>query len=1262
MSFLDNIFKSLLKTMKQPIESFIRLETADGDYTLAAEDGSLVSVLRIDGSYQIIGNQEYQRIISDSVVKFGTKFDKPGHALQVYFARNPDLIRDKLKKLLNPNRKAAENIGLEISDIFNEKERHLSQYLASEEIYFVLWTRPSALNKADFAREVERSRKIKWISAKDAQYPYAGIIGLRTKHDNFSDSISVSLSEVGIKSEVLPVHDALKAIKMNLFQMNVNSSWSPCLPGDPIPPRAPEHKGDMSELLWPSLKSQLASYPAKVINDHMIEMGNYIWGGVDLVLAPQEATPFPALLDRLNENGIPFRISFLIEGGGIQGMAMQSFMTSILAVTNATNRMIKDSIEALSEVARNEPVVKFRASFCTWAPKGEVEELDTRISSLIQSIESWGYCQASYVTGDPLDCVMSSAMGIACASTAPPAIAPLYEILKLLPWQRGASPFGQGAVLFRTPDGRVWPYQTGSNLTTTWFDLVFAQPGGGKSVLMNTLNLGTCLAAGMSDLPFIAVIDIGPSSAGLISLMKDALPPEKRHQAVSYRLQMNQDYAINPFDTKLGMRVPQATERSFLIELLILLCTPAGQKEPYDGIPQLAGMVVDEMYRWRDDNTANAEPRPYLPRISREVDEVIQKYEIKISQGAYWWDVVDILFDKGLTYEAGIAQRYAVPTLGDSVAAARRPQIKNLLSETTIGASSEGVIHAFERMVTSAVREFPILSSVTKFALNENRICSLDLADVCPQGDATSDRQTAIMYMLARHALVTPWWINEEALVQMPAKYRPYHEKRLRDFAETPKRLCYDEFHRTSSSKSVRGQLVRDVREGRKRGIQIVLASQMLHDFDDDMVDLATGVWILGSAISDTAVEDTQKRFGLTDTARWIMRHRLTGPKASGAPCLLVLGTVEGKYEQFLVNTLGPIELWAFSTSSEDVAIRNRLYNRLGAAQARKLLAAYYPGGSARSDIRRRVALLAEKGENMDKASVGAIITQIADELTAIALDKFGGEAGADDVQEAIKKGDNIEKPRQIVIKEEKKEEDSKEDKGDKDGGHSGSGGSAGGSVKPLPAPNKVELPEAEKFEEVVNKPVLAPEIIEEAPVEVSSYSNPEPVVQVEELKTIEVPLASQDYAAAPVEDVKVENNLVGQQEVSSGLSLDVNPIASANPLVLQTAIEPVSAAPVNNEAKVSNPRSLDPRTLEPAPIPVKIVPQPAVIQSEVKALIEVQAPLQTQPQSQHHIQPLVLDPKPAAPLSLDIANQTSSEVTSTEENKSDDGDKGNLF
>ncbi len=997
MGILSNIFKPFVMMAKQPVESFVRLETADDETTMVATDGSLVSYIKIHGARQIIGEEEYKNILRSCVVKMGSRFDRPGHALQVYFMRSPERVSEEVRTILRPNHMAARNIGLEIDDIFDERGRYLPKFLASEEIYFVLWTRASALTKTDLQREKHLAKEKKWVKAVDAQYPYAAISALRNRHGSIVGSVTTALSEMGIHAEVLEVHDALRAVRSNMYQDGLNSRWKPCLPGDRIPPRMPESKKDMSAILWPPIPKQIVHSSARMINDKVVEFGKYLWGGVDLVLAPMEPSPFPELLGRLSEMRFPFRISYLIEGGGAQSVTALGFISSMLAITNAENKMIADSIEGLANLARSEPVVKFRLSFATWAPKGEMELLEDRLSLLVQSVESWGYSQVSQIAGDPLDCVMSSAMGIACASTAPPVVAPMYEIMKLLPWQRASSPFENGAILFRTPDGRIWPYQTGTNITTTWFDLIFAQPGGGKSVLMNTLNLGTCLTAGVSNLPYVAVIDIGPSSAGLISLIRDALPPSRRHEAVSFRLQMTKEFAINPFDTKLGLRFPQANERSFLIEMLTLLCTPAGSSEPYDGITQLAGFVVDEMYRFRSDEESNAEPRVYLPRVDDIVDKALQKNDIKLANGAYWWDVVDEFFDRGLTYEAAMAQRNCVPILGDSITAARRPQIRNLLEDTQIGASSESVIHAFERMITSAVREFPILSTTTQFSLAENRVCALDLADVCPQGDDTADRQTAIMYMLARHALITKWWINEEILNLMPQKYRPYHEEQLRDIAESPKRLCFDEFHRTSGSQSVRAQIIRDVREGRKRGIQIILASQLLDDFSDDMVDLATGVWILGAAVSDRSVDAARDRFGLSDTARWIMRNRLTGPRSTGGPCMLILGTTDGRYEQHLINTLGPIELWAFSTSAEDVAIRNRLYARLGAGQARRLLAANFPGGSARSEIRRRVADLAEKGE-MDKASVGAVINAMVDDMViSIQKDILNSDSDKDD-------------------------------------------------------------------------------------------------------------------------------------------------------------------------------------------------------------------------------------------------------------------------
>lgn len=981
-----NIFQKILYpfqgALRQSVSSFIRLETMDSEFTMAASDGSLVTYLKIDGSRQIIGEEEYNFLIEAATIKLGAKFDRPGHAMQIYFSRDPARIRAHLDVLNRPVFATATNTGLEIGDLIEEKVKNLSTILSHEECYFVLWTRPSSMTKSEIqrVREEKQAQNKKWINAPYGQNPLAGVESLRTRHKSYTTAIQQALDEMGIRAEFLEVHKALRAIRNNMFPSRANEDWRACLPGDPIPARSPLSQFDLSDIIWPSIADQICVGDARLTGGPIVQIDDMNWAGADMTLGPMEVAPFPMLLNRLYDSKVPFRISLLVEGGGVEATAFKTLVATLMSVTNVVNKQIKYSLEGLQALARSEPVVKLRVSFATWAPKSDPNLIQDRLSILMQSVESWGYAQVSSASGDPLDCVMSSAMGIHCAGTAPLAIAPMREVMKLVPWQRPSSPFSQGAIMLRTPDGKVWPYQTGTNLTTTWFDLIFAQPGAGKSVLMNTLNLGTILTPGLNKLPFIAIIDIGPSSSGLVSLIKEALPIERQFESNYYRLQMSRSYAINPFDTQLGCRYPLIDERSYLTELMTLLCTPPGNEKPYDGIPQLAGLVVDEMYRWRDDNMANAEPRPYLPRLDGEIDDAIQKHNIHLPTDPYWWDVVENLFDRGLYMDAIRAQRHAMPTLNDAITAARRPQIRSLLEETAIGGSSESVISAFERMITSAVRDFPILSSVTQFDIAGARICSLDLMDISPQGDDSADRQTAVMYMLARQALVRAWWVGKESLPFMPEKFRDYHELNLQDLAESPKRLCYDEFHRTSSSSSVRAQVVRDVREGRKRGVQIVLASQLLGDFDDDMVDLATGVWVLGTAVSDKAVDDIRDRFGLSSTARNIIRYRLTGPRAGGAPALLILGTNEGRYEQHLINTLGPIELWAFATSVEDVIIRNRLYAKFGAGRARQILAVSFPGGSARNELKRRILLKSDSADSK-AAAQSAIIDELVEEL-----------------------------------------------------------------------------------------------------------------------------------------------------------------------------------------------------------------------------------------------------------------------------------------
>ena len=145
--------------------------------------------------------------------------------------------------------------------------------------------------------------------------------------------------------------------------------------------------------------------------------------------------------------------------------------------------------------------------------------------------------------------------------------------------------------------------------------------------------------------------------------------------------------------------------------------------------------------------------------------------------------------------------------------------------------AAETVTQAFIRILTALSGDWPVMFAPTAFDIGAVRVAAIDLADVAPQGSAEADRQSAAFYLLARHALTRHWWIGEDALAAIPARYRAWHAARLRDIREAPKRLCFDEFHRTAGAPAVRAQVERDVREARKLRVRMALASQRLEDF-----------------------------------------------------------------------------------------------------------------------------------------------------------------------------------------------------------------------------------------------------------------------------------------------------------------------------------------------------------------------------------------------------------------------------------------------
>ncbi len=980
---IDTFIAWLSSSLKQTLESYCDLETADDHYTLVAHDGSLITVIRIDGATALMGQEEFTRLHQGFSESLQSTMSRSGHSIQVYFSYDRDAVVEQIRDIYTPANETAKKLRLDLDDLFKERLSYLSQFCAKEDVFMVLWTRPNYLTGDQF----KRARKAKLKEFRDNKIPpfrntqnvLAAYKNLREVHDAFVRAVVNDLYSFNVAVSKLEVHDAIYEIRRTVDPGFTDLAWRPVLVGDKIAIKEPKQfTGDISDIMWPSLARQVMPRDAENLDLRTARCGDQIFSTVFINLFPKDIKMFSQLLARTIPTQIPWRISFLTDSNGMPGLKFKGVLSKILSFSSVQNRLLSDSIELIHYFNTNtdEALVRFRVSATTWAPANDLPLLRTRTSELAKAIQGWGAADVSEISGDPFGGIVSSMLGVSAHSDATPSIAPLSDTIFMLPLTRPASPWQHGALLFRSPDGKPWPFQPGSSQQTTWIDLIYARPGSGKSVLSNALNLALCLSGGLQRLPRIAIIDVGPSSSGLISLLREALPDGQKHYVAYHRLRMSPDYSINPFDTQLGCRFPSAQERGFLVNFLTLLATPVGAEKPYHGITDMAGMVVDELFK---SFTDGANPNIYTAGIEPLVDGILEEIGFIQDARTTWWEVTDALFSAGFTHEAILAQRFAMPLIADAASIVRGSAVEDLYGKIQ-APTGEDLITAFSRMISAGVREYPVLSRVTSFDIGDARVVSLDLDEVAKGGGEAAERQTAVMYMLARYVLAKNFYITEESIKDVPEAYYDYHYNRFLEIKEDAKRIVYDEFHRTAKAAAVRDQVILDMREGRKWKVQVALASQSVDDFDEVMIDFATSTYIMDAG-PEQSVRKSAKIFGLSDTAQVALRTRVHGPREGGGTFLAQFATKHGMNTQLLTLTLGPIELWAFSTTVEDVAIRNRLYKRMGPSEARRVLATLFPSGSIAKIVERRLAEVKETSGVIAEGSNTTAIDEVADEI-----------------------------------------------------------------------------------------------------------------------------------------------------------------------------------------------------------------------------------------------------------------------------------------
>lgn len=973
---IESVLSTLMRVLKFHINDYCDLETTYDNF-LVAKDGSLASVLRYDGFRSLVGKREYEDYITQLTHFLQTFLDTRGHHIQFVFERDEDPT-EELDRIFEPAYDTLDRLDLSLSDLLDEKKQVHKDTCMMESVYIVIWTRPAILDPAEVKISAEETQalanKYKLPGLKKAQNFLRPNRFMVDRHRSFVDQFISEVTNRGGAIAETKVAEAFRDMKRYLYRDTTPSSWRPCLLGDPMWVRWKNDKNlrDLSELSYPRLDDQYFSSRAVngnpkgaggVTDERAVRIGNYLYSPVMIKIPPQRVQPFSQLFANLNraktstqhDKPIPWSISFMIEGDGLNGLTLRKVFAGILGLSSLSNRNLLAAANSLQKYKESgDPVVKLQVGAMTWVRndpsdrKGAEKELTMRRRKLANILSSWGNCTVEEEREDPLEAVTSCVPGLRLDSILNASAPPLLEAMYMLPLGRPTSPFNRAQTVYRTLDGKLLSWEIFSAQQTTWITLLVGGPGSGKSVESNRRNTDMCLMPGITRLPYLGIIDIGVSSSGFIDLIRDGLPDEKKHQAVYLRVQNTHAYSINQFDTQLGCRKPLPRERESMKSFLLQLVTPPARGRPHNFMSEFVGQVIDRAFHLLSDENPRGNPKEFQDNINPDLTKKIHEAGISYRDGTKWWEIVDALFKKGYYYEASVAQRYAVPTFFDMVAAGADQSIITNFEEAEDGGMN--VAAEFKLMMSTAASDYPIFTGETVLDVRDARVMAIDLQDVVSGDSAAAKKQAALMYMMASNAFLRKINICKEELDSVNPMYKEFHAARVQELSEEFKRLFIDEYHKTGNSQNFQDAILVYGRESRKWGLEIVLSSQLPTDFKE-LSKLATVTLIMQKGTPDTRRE-IREIFSLNDTAEQALLNFVNGPQAGiGTTYLAIIQANDRNFTQLFTSTCGGQELWALATTMEDRGLRNLLYEQMPKHEARRILRKRFPNGTCKSYV-----------------------------------------------------------------------------------------------------------------------------------------------------------------------------------------------------------------------------------------------------------------------------------------------------------------------
>ena len=468
--------------------------------------------------------------------------------------------------------------------------------------------------------------------------------------------------------------------------------------------------------------------------------------------------------------------------------------------------------------------------------------------------------------------------------------------------------------------------------------LVHASPGKGKSVLLSRQLMLACLReSNKGQLPMVSVTDIGHAYKGMLPVLADLGAAGAIHAERILYADMSISSRINPFDTPLGFRAPDARHRRFLVRLVCIIGGNAWHAE-------MAGNLIDQTYSMLSDRKSCAHddvvgtPRLRMTGVDSQVDKALLACGAK---AATWWQAVDALFANGDYQSAVRAQRQAVPTL-------------SILNSVLNGFES-GLRYAKSESLFPS--HFPWLDGATNLDTEDANFLYLNIRGWLGHliKGTSQPANSMVIWNLATRRLMPVIEGHDDKHLSCPVQYISYHRAADASLLSKERILVLDDLHVAGSSTHVMAHLQDILCQGRQTSATMMLASQLSSVVDVRLVREATQAFLCGcDSASEIAMNVHLTKEG------YDALERLDGPRlGQGAQYVRVIlngsiappWQVEWQVERTLLSSRFLLMVLA---STDDMELMESMTGQMDTWQVVEFLTTRFPKGAYNEIMRRK--------------------------------------------------------------------------------------------------------------------------------------------------------------------------------------------------------------------------------------------------------------------------------------------------------------------